>query len=281
MLHLLAGSALISLSPIFIRLAKVPPDAAGFYRMLFAAISLLAWAQIARVPKRLPRRPLVMLAAGAILLGIDLMCWHRSIHLIGPGLSTLIANFQVFFTALFSWLVFRQRLAPIFLFAVLLALGGLFLITGINPGVLTTGTRIGIGLALVTALFYSGYILSLKQAMQHDGVSGVSAMLVVSTVCMFFMGSVNLLGGATFAIPDATSLLSLIGVGVLSTTVGWALISSALRQVPATLASLVLILQPTLSFVWDLLIFNRPLGGSEALGIGLILVAIYLGSRPQ
>jgi len=219
------------------------------------------------------------LAAGAILLGIDLMCWHRSIHLIGPGLSTLLANFQVFFTAIFSWLILRQRPSAKFIFAVLLALSGLFLITGVDLGGLAAGHRFGIALALGTAIFYAGYILLLKQAMQHEAVSGVSSMLVVSSICMIFLGSMNALAGATFVIPDTSSLLSLVAIGVLSTTLGWTLISSALRHTPATLASLVLILQPTLSFAWDMLIFRRPLGTGEALGIALILLAIFLGSR--
>jgi drug/metabolite transporter (DMT)-like permease len=66
---------------------------------------------------------------------------------------------------------------------------------------------------------------------------------------------------------------------VLSTTLGWSLISTALRHTPPTLASLVLLLQPALSFAWDVLIFGRPTSGQELLGIGLILAAIYLGSR--
>ena len=40
-LKLLIGSVCISFSPIFIKLANVSPDSAGFYRMLFAGLTLL------------------------------------------------------------------------------------------------------------------------------------------------------------------------------------------------------------------------------------------------
>ncbi|ALC17277.1 threonine/homoserine efflux transporter RhtA [Desulfuromonas soudanensis] len=279
LLQLLAGSICISFSPIFIKLAAVGPDAAGFYRMFFSAASLLLWVAVARVSLKIPRKALLVLILGGLALGVDFMCWHRSIHLVGPGLSTLLGNFQVFFTALFSWLILKQKLSPLFLVALALALGGLLLITGVDLAALDAGYRLGLLLGLATALCYSAYILFIRAGMQHPAVSGVSAMLVISLVCTVFMGIATAASGASFAIPDTASLLSLIAVGVLSTTLGWSLISTALRHTPPTLASLVLLLQPALSFAWDVLIFGRPTSGHEVLGIGLILTAIYLGSR--
>jgi drug/metabolite transporter (DMT)-like permease len=278
LLRLLGGSVCISFSPIFIKLADVSPDSAGFYRMLFAGGALALWILLGRMSWRMPRRPLLLLAAAGLFLGIDFMFWHRSIHLVGPGLSTLLGNFQVFFTALFSWLFLRQKITGPFMVAVMLALTGLLLITGVDLAGLDAGYRLGVLFGLGTAVFYSGYIMFLKQGMTHPELSGISAMLVVSLVCMTFMGSVTAATGASFRIPDAPSLLALIGVGVVSTTLGWSLISSAMRHVRATFASLVLLLQPTLSMIWDVLLFGRPTSGYEVLGIALILSGIFLGS---
>ena len=47
-----------------------------------------------------------------------------------------------------------------------------------------------------------------------------------------------------------------------------------------TEAGLALLLQPTLSFVWDVLFFARPMSAMELLGAAIALAAIYLGSRP-
>ncbi len=278
LLRLLVGSVCISFSPIFIKLAAVAPDAAGFYRMLFSGLGLLLWLGLSRIPWRLPQRSVLVLAGCGVLLGIDFMCWHRSIHLVGPGLSTLLGNFQVFFTALFSWLILGQKLNRMFLVAVVLALAGLLLITGLNPAGVAPGYRLGVLLGLGTAVFYSSYILLIKRAMSHAAVNGVSAMLVISLVCMGFMAMACLLGGSSFRIPDGGSLLALIGAGVISTTLGWSLISSAMRDTPATLASLVLLLQPALSCVWEVLVFQRPTALHEVFGIALILGAIFLGS---
>jgi drug/metabolite transporter (DMT)-like permease len=58
-------------------------------------------------------------------------------------------------------------------------------------------------------------------------------------------------------------------------------IASSLSEVTTVEAGLALLLQPTLSFVWDVVFFNRPMTATELAGAGIVLVAIYLGSRPS
>ena len=277
-LWLVLGAVCISFAPIFIRLANVSPDIAGFYRLFFAGLSLLAVLCLRGEMQRLPRGPALLLVASGSFLAIDFMCWHRSIHLVGPGFSTLLANFQVFFTALFAWLLFREKVTRMFVVAIFMAFIGLTFITGLDWQGLSSGFRSGIVFGLLAAICYSGYLLFLKESMKENVVSGMSVMLVVSVSGSIVLGVVSLATGASFAIPDGRSLLALLGVGVLSTTVGWSIISAAVRHVPATVAGLVLLLQPALAFVWDVMIFDRPTGGSEIFGILLILSAIYLGS---
>jgi drug/metabolite transporter (DMT)-like permease len=48
--------------------------------------------------------------------------------------------------------------------------------------------------------------------------------------------------------------------------------------VEASRAGLLLLLQPALTFVWDVLFFGRPTTAPEALGAALAIGAIYMGS---
>lgn len=278
LLWLIAGSTCISFAPIFIRLANVSPDSAGFYRMLFAGLSLLLLLRLKGASLLMQRKTLMLLVASGLFLSFDFMCWHRSIHHVGPGLATLIANFQVFFTALFSCLLFREKIRRTFMVAVLMALSGMVCITGVDPGALNEGYRLGIAFGLGTALFYSAYILLLKSAMNQEEISGVAAMVVVAVTCTGFFGIVTPATGASFIIPDAVSFWALAGAGVLCTTIGWSLISTAIKHTTATITSLFLLLQPALAFVWDVLFFSRSTEGREVFGVVLILSAIYLGS---
>ncbi len=276
--RLLIGSICISFSPIFIKLAEVAPDAAGFYRMLFAAISLSVLMMLRGENLKMAQRPRFLLCLTGVVLAIDFMCWHRSIELIGPGFSTLLGNFQVFFTALFSWLLFKQKTSKMFVLAIVMALCGLLFITGVDVNSLEGGYKLGIVLGFLTAFFYSGYILLLKTSMDDRSVKSVPAMLMVAIPSTLLLAIITPLNGATLNIPNSNSLFALIGAGVISTTIGWSLISSAIQQIQATVAGLVLLLQPTLALIWDTLFFDRPTGATELFGILLILSAIYIGT---
>ncbi len=248
--------------------------------MLFAVMGLLPMFLMQRNRQLPDRRTLLSFAACGIILGVDFIFWHRSIDLIGPGLSTLLGNFQIFFTAFFSWLLFREQISGKFIIALVVAISGLFLVTGIDFAALASTVKMGLFLGLLTAVAYSAYILLMKQAMSGTTISSMTAMLIVSISGGSFLGLIESVGGASLVITDTKALLALAAVGLVCTSLGWSLISSGIKEVPATLAGLVMLLQPTLAFVWDVVFFDRPTGGLEYLGITMILTAIYLGSTP-
>lgn len=276
--RLLIGTICISMAPIFIKASNIHPDSSAFYRMLFAGISIWILFRLRREKFIFNKKQVLLLAGGGFFLALDFMCWHRSIYLIGPGISTLLTNLQVFFTAIFSYLFFRQSVSRLFVLSVPVALIGLYLITGADVNALSGHETRGIAMGLLSALFYSGYILFLHQTMKSSNLGAMPSMLVVSlssTSLLAFAGPIN---GASFVIPDLPTLGTLLGVGILSTTFGWTLISSSMRAVPITTAGLILLLQPTLAFIWEVLLFAKPVELLETVGVLLILAAIYSGS---
>lgn len=278
LLRLLIGCVCISFAPVFVKLAALPPDSAGFYRMLFATVSLFLLMRLRKESLQMRKRPKLLLLGAGLFLAVDFMCWHRSIDLIGPGLSTLLANFQVFFTALFTWLFLKQKVSRLFIVAVIMALFGLQLITGADWSIVESGYLWGIFFGLLAAVFYSGYILLVKESMDDDSVGSVPAMLLVAVAGSLFLAVITPINGASFVIPSSGSLLAIAGSGMISTTIGWSLIASAIKHIPATVAGLVLLLQPTLALVWDVVIFGKPTSMVEISGILLILTGIYIGS---
>ena len=49
----------------------------------------------------------------------------------------------------------------------------------------------------------------------------------------------------------------------------------------AARVGLILLLQPTLSYVWDVWFFHHPMTSTQIVGAVLALIAIYLGSRGE
>ena len=86
--------------------------------------------------------------------------------------------------------------------------------------------------------------------------------------------------GESLDIPTAMDAGWLLAYGLMSHALGYLFIVSSLPQVTTTQAGIALLLQPTLSFVWDVLFFARPMTPTELVGAGIALFAIYLGARP-
>jgi drug/metabolite transporter (DMT)-like permease len=279
-LRLFAGAALISLSPVWVKLVDVSATTSGFYRVLFGGIAIGIYLLLSRKRLQFSQRIWQILVLAAVFFALDLWFWHRSIIFIGPGLATLLANFQVFILMLAGVLVLRQRPTALQIVAVPLALFGLALIVGFDWRDLPANYRMGVIYGLLTALVYAGYLLTMRFA-RKDVTDGMPTreITVVSFAAAMMLGVAAMAEGQSLVIPSMADAGWLLAYGVLSHSLGYILIVSSLPQVSTTEAGLALLLQPTLSFVWDVLFFARPMTPAELAGAAIALVAIYLGSR--
>jgi drug/metabolite transporter (DMT)-like permease len=279
-LRLFIGAALISLSPVWVRLVDVPPSTSGFYRVFFGSLVLVIYLLVLQKRVEFSKRAWLLLAVAALFLALDLWFWHRSINFIGPGLSTLLANFQVFIMMVAGFFFLKQTPRPKQLIAVPMALVGLALIVGLDWNSLPADYRLGVVFGLLTAVTYAGYLLSLRQARQHsDYRVPTREMAVVSVICAVMMAASVIAEGETLLIPSYPDLGWLLAYGIFSHSLGGLFIVSSLPQVTAAEVGLALLLQPTLSFIWDVVLFDRPMTSLELLGAFIALAAIYLGTR--
>lgn len=279
MLFVLAGAFLISFSAVFVKLAHVGPGAAAFYRLVFGGAALLGLALVRRENLRPSRGALMWSALAALAFSGDLFFWHRSIAYVGVGLSTLLANFEVFVLAVVGVVFLAEKLTWRLATAVPMALVGLYLIVGWNWSGLSGDYQWGVWLGLLTAGCYAVYILTLRRSQSIEGhLSPVANIALVSLVAAVITGLTAWQNGESFVIPDTQSWLALLGYGLLCQALGWSLISRGLPRIPASRVGLILILQPTLSYVWDVVFFAGPLGVVQLIGAALAISAIYLGA---
>lgn len=279
-LRLFFGAVLISFSPVWVKLVSVSPTSSGFYRVAIGGSALALFLIASGRRLALSKRSSGILAGSAVLFALDLWFFHRSINYVGPGLATLLSNFQVFFMMLAGVVLLQQRPRLVQLVAVPLALFGLGLIVGFDWTGLPGDYRLGIVYGLLTALMYAGYMLTMREARRDS-----SDPLPASEVAFVSLGSALLLGlaavaeGESLAIPSIVDATWLLSYGLFSQCFGVLLIASSLRRVSTTEVGIALLLQPTLSFCWDVLFFNRQMSGVEQVGAAIALLAIYLGSR--
>ena len=253
------GAVLISFSGVWVKVANVAPNVSAFYRVFIGGVTLLAAALYRRELRWPGARHLLLSLLCGLLLALDLWLYHYSIRYIGPGLGTILPNFQVFILAAAGILILKEPVRLIYLISLPLAVVGLFMIVGINWSYLEPSYRMGIIYGLAAAVCYAGFLLSLRklQAAQM-GTSFFYVLMLVSLTTAAILGADVVFRRGSLQVPDIQSLLALAALGLLSHTVGWILITNALPKMRASLSGLILLLQPALAFVWDVLFFQRP-----------------------
>lgn len=285
MWQLLAGATMISFSPVLVKLAHVGPTTSAFYRVFFGGLMLAALARFKREPMWRGARVFGMASVCGVLFAVDLAMWHRSVHYVGPGLSTILTNFQVFFLAIYGVAVLGERLSWQLAAAIPLSLLGLFLLVGLEWPTMDAMRRAGVAYGLLAALAYASYLVTLRKTQPAGAsTSPLTHMGVISLTAALFC-AVEVVGlGESFRIPDGQSWAALTIYGLCGQVIGWVLIARGLPKVEASRAGLILLLQPALAFVWDVVFFSRSASPREVTGAILAVGAIYFGAvgrRPR
>jgi len=279
---ILLGAVLISFSGVWVKLSHVTPAAAAFYRLLFGALFLLAGVVWRKEFRPLTGVQTALVFFAGLVFAMDLVLFHISINYVGPGLGTILPNFQVFVMAAVGAFLLKERLGVVYLLSIPLALAGLFLVVGSDWNDLGARYRLGIYAGLGTSLCYSCFLLSMRRLQgEARKAAFFYVLMLVSAASAAFLASGMVLYGDSFVIPDSGSLLSLLALGIFSQGVGWILISNALPRLRVSLSGLILLLQPALAFVWDVGFFDRPTSAVNWIGVAVVLVAIYMGSARE
>ncbi len=281
-LEVMLGATMISFSGVYVKLAHVGPATSAFYRNLIGGIILSIIVLLKREQLWKDWRYFLLASLCGLFFALDMFLWHKSIHYVGPGLATLLANMQVFILAVVGVAVLRERLTFSLGLAIPLAMTGLYLIVGIQWKDLGGVYKVGVYCGILAAIFYAAFFLSLRKLQSMEGALSAKVNLVmVSWTSVLFLVFTVPAGGESYIIPDLQTLAALLAYGVSSQVLGWVLITKGLPGIRASLGGLLLLLQPSLSFVWDILFFNRATDIAGYAGLSITLAAIYLGSTSR
>jgi drug/metabolite transporter (DMT)-like permease len=276
---LVIGAVMISFSGVWVKTSHVPPVVSAFYRVFFGGLILLAATLTNHEIKWHGKRHFFLSLLCGLLFAFDLAFYHISVDYVGPGLGTILPNFQVFIIAAVGIGCLNEKVRPLFLVSIPIAVGGLFLIVGFDWNTLGPGYRTGVYCGLAAAVCYAGFLLSLRRLQsEHIDVSFFYVLTLVSLVTAVFLAAEVWREGHAFRIPDLQTLLALAALGLFSQSAGWMMISHALPGMRASLSGFILLLQPSLAFVWDVLLFQRPTSLLNWIGVALTLAAIYIGT---
>jgi drug/metabolite transporter (DMT)-like permease len=277
MLALVGGAIAIGFAPIFVRWSEVGLNATAFWRL---ALSLpVFWLLCRRSGTAASQiRGYGLLTIAGIFFALDLIFWHASIALTSVANATLLANLTPIAVVFFAWLVMKQRPAARFLLGAALALAGAAgLALGGTPPAGDGNGLVGDLYGVMTAIVYAGYLLTVERA--RTSVSGLPVALCTSAVAMVITGAVAVASGENFWPASGTGWAVLTGLALLCHVLGQGGIIWALGQLPASLSSVVILIQPVVAAGLGWLWLGESLGLVDVLFAALVLGGVLLCRR--
>lgn len=246
----------------------------GFFRLAFAAPPLLAvaWAHLGRRTLAIARRDLPTMAAVGAMQATSQACYFAAIAVTGVAVATLVTVCAApVLVALLTVAHARERVARATVLALGGALAGTALLVVGRPDAAPHGSAVGVLLALGAAAAMAAATLAGRALAGRYHPLQVTAIGLAIGAAVVFPPA--LLAGFVASYP-ASGWLLLTGLGLVPTALGYVLFQAGLHTIPATVASVVTLLEPLTATALAWVLFGERLGPWGALGILLLFGAL-------
>lgn len=283
LLALIGGALAVAFAPIFPKMAmdasSIGPIATAFWRLTLATpVLLIAWLLVMRLQDHHAssghrRIRTIWLLLPGILFGLDLLTWHLSFPLTTAANATLLANLEVVLVGIVGWLILKERIGWQFGVGGMLALAGVALLLSAGPEAREgRNPLVGDLLALMTAVWYASYLLSIKRVRkQWPAITVIFITTVAGSVVLLVS---TLVAGESLLPDDPEAWLYLVLLALIPHCIGQGLIIFSLAALPASLAAVTLLLQPVGAACWGWLILDEALNPIQILAGLVVLVGI-------
>jgi inner membrane transporter RhtA len=237
---------------------QVGPAGAVLYRLLFAAVLLLAiWRPVVMEAGR--DGLLLVLAFGVTLAGMNLS-FYESLDRIDLGIAVTLE----FVGPLLVGMLASRR--PLDLVWVAAAAAGVLLLT--RPS--GSASAAGIGFALLAGAFWAAYILlSARVGRAFPGGRGLALAMGFAAALMIVPGTAA--AGGDLLDPGAAAVGA--ATAVLSSVIPYSLELEALRRIAVGTFGVLMSLEPAVAALIGLIALDQGLASVEVIGIGLVVVA--------
>jgi|TARA_B110000014_G_scaffold250854_2_gene227538 drug/metabolite transporter (DMT)-like permease len=279
---ILAGATLLGLSAIFVRWSEASPSITAFYRALFALPFLLLWVYFGTSKKKVSfnfeKKTWIFFILSGAFFGVDMALWNWSIYFTSVAHATLMANTAPVFVCLISFFILRNHIQPIFFIALILGLLGVIIVIGAGSGS-NSSRLLGDSFGLFAAIFYAGYILSIKRLTVI--VEPPQVLLVSTFFTALFLLPVSLIESGDFFSSSYLGWQILFGYALVSQVFAQGLITFGISRLSAHFSSLTLLVQPIAATIFGIVLLGEFVNKWQIIGGVVVLSSIYLANATE
>jgi len=248
-----------------------------------AILVALAYLREGGLPRLDGRRFATMLALAASGVFVFNVCFFAGLEYVSAGRGALIMALNPVMTALGAWLLFGERMRPLRMLGIALAVAGVVVvITRGELGALTRGA-VGLGELLLfgSVLGWVSYTLIGRVVPPGMTALGVTAWAAL-------LGAVMLVACAVFERPWAqiaalppSGWVAVAYLGALGTVVAFLWFYQGVRGIGPARAAVFLSFVPVFGVVIAALVLGEPVLPSMVVGGALVVVGVLLTNRPE
>ena len=277
---MIAGGVLLGTVGIFVEEARQHPLVTVLFRCAFGALALLAWGlATGRMGElRVRGRSWPVVAATGVLMVLNWALFFAAIPRTSIGVATIVFHIQPVWIMLFGTLVLREAVAPRQVAAMLAALLGLVLTTGLLVGDAAAWGPdhvSGLLMCLAGSLCYAAVTILAKTEKVVTPFALAWWQCAVGTVLLLWVPLVH-------GWPQApSSWVWLTGLGVLHTGLAYAILFAGMARLTLGRIAVLQYVYPLTAIVLDWAVYGRALGAVQLAGVGLMAGALLVVKARQ
>ncbi len=277
---MIAGGVLLGTVGVFVEEARQHPLVTVLFRCAFGALALLAWGlatgRMGELRVRVRSWPVV--AATGVLMVLNWALFFAAIPLTSIGVATIVFHIQPVWIMLFGTLVLREAVAPRQVAAMLAALLGLVLTTGLLGGDAAAWGPdhvSGLLMCLAGSLCYAAVTILAKTEKVVTPFALAWWQCAVGTVLLLWVPLVH-------GWPQAPSSWAwLAGLGVLHTGLAYAILFAGMARLTLGRIAVLQYVYPLTAIVLDWAVYGRALDVVQLAGVGLMAGALLVVKARQ
>ena len=244
--------------------ALMPPTTVAWWRLIIGALILLAWRRPWR--RRWTRHELAIAALFGVAMSTMNVIFYAAISHRSLGTAVSLEFLGPVAVALVTGRGWRPRVAAG------LALAGVGAISGFGLDLSDPSQRLGMILALGAGSAWAAYILLGRRVAGSGGVDSLAVASAIGAIVYLPLAATT----ASAALGQTRSLLLVLGVGVMSTVIPYALDQINMGRLTSDAFALLSSLMPATSLVVGVVMLRQMPNVWEVLGLVLVSAAVAL-----
>lgn len=219
-------------------------------------------------------------------------CYFRNVEESSAAVAAILMYTSPIFVTLLSALLFKEKLTKTKLTALLLAILGCALVSGIASGIGTTPSPgaggimgpsfLGIALGLGSGIGYALYSIFGRFALDKGYSPFMVTAMTFTFACVGVLPFIDIAGLVTRLINEPKYIVLALVMGLVGSCTPFALYTLGLRYMEASKAAILATLEPIVTALVGTFFYKEPIDIFVIVGIAMVLIAgILCSAKPQ